>query len=466
MLKIKMKRFVSCVGSAHQGVNSGNVFLSSSNFSRLSMCRKTTTKNNQRCFSTSSVGMSKIEFSAEELKVLKELRDSMNEPVVEKKPPTKSKENFLPDPDFDYSNLAPEEFLEALRNKKPRENEDELQGRDTEKEQRMFDLVEELLNDKTLDPTEEQIEEYKRRANKSLLELDESESLSSGQLPIISYDELNKKFYKKIYVEEVHSKEKEEFRIRIGQEQLLRTTTNKVVTVPTKEIGSVVAGEWELQLEYVRPATLPVTEIVCRIEDVRRENDFAVSYNMKKTIHGFFDGEFVCLRQGMDDESVKQSIKKHWDPLVEWFNNEFNTKLVVLDENSSFADDPTQEDARIKFIERYTTSEGIRLFKKTQSVKYLFDRMSPAGLVLLNAMVEVTGSVVIASALYSGKIDAKEAAHATQLPLREQTNTFGLVMGEHDLQFAEQNCKLSALELLLNIYPLSRDISDSYSKVL
>ncbi|EFC44987.1 hypothetical protein NAEGRDRAFT_79592 [Naegleria gruberi] len=424
-------------------------------------------RNTGRNFS-SSFRVMDVTFSPEELQVLKELRQSMDAPEPEKDNRVKkgSKGDFLPDPDFDYSNLSPDEFLEALRNKKPRENEDELQGRDLEKDKRMFDLLEELLNNPELDPTEEQIEEHKRRATRSLLEMDEDQ-LTNGQLPIISYDELNKKFYRKVYIEETQTKENTpEFRVRIGQEQLLRTTTNKVVTVPSKEIAAVAAGEWELQEEYVRPATLPFTELLCRIEDVKREIDFSVSYNMKKTIHGFFDGEFVCLRQGMGDEKFTNSIKEHWDPLVQWFNKEFNTELVVLGEDSSFADDPAQEDARIKFIERYTTSEGIRLFKKTESVKYLFDRMSPSGLVLLNAMVEVTGSVVIASALYAGRINARQAALATQLPVREQTNTFGLVMGEHDLQFAEQFCKLSALELLLEIHPLSRDVSDSYSKVL
>ncbi|KAF0983489.1 hypothetical protein FDP41_010554 [Naegleria fowleri] len=437
-----------------------------------SLARKNICENHGRSFHQSTRFFEKIEFTPEELQVLKELRQSMDalasaEPNNKRTIKKNAVGEFIPDPEFDYSNLSPDEFLEALRNRKPRENEDELQGRDVEKERRVFELVEELLNNPDLDPTQDQIEEHKRKATQSLLEMDDHDSLSSSQLPIISYDELNKKFYRRIYLEETTTKErKNEFRIRIGQEQLLRTTTNKIVTVPTQEIGTIVAGEWELQTEYVRPATLPITELVCRIEDVKRETNFEVSFNMKNTIHGFFDGEFVCLRQGMTDDNIKQAIKEHWDPLVDWFNKEFDTKLVVLDENSSFAADATQEDARRKFIERYTTAEGIRLYNKTLSVKYLFDRMSPAALVILNAMVEVTGSVVIASALYSGNINAKQAALATQLPVREQTNVFGLVMGEHDLQFAEQNCKLSALELLLNMHPQSRDISDSYSRIL
>ncbi|KAL9650852.1 hypothetical protein ABK040_012706 [Willaertia magna] len=463
-----MKRFIPKINHAILNkVNSTSVKSYSSYMNRNFCCSGIQLNNNDE---------GKIEFSAEELEILSRMKTekAFNPQQQDNNNPMgmmfRNNNDFKPDYDLDLdvnSFETAEDLLEALRNRKPRENEDFIQGRDPVREKKIFNLVEELLNDRSLDPTQEQIEECKRRATLSLLEMDDSDLVGAGdnKFPVISYDELNKKFYRKVYIEDINRENKGiEYRVRIGQEQLLRTTTNKIVYLPTKDVACVVAGEWEFQEDYVRPATLPITELVCRMEDVRRENDFNASYNMRRTLHGFFDGEFVCLRQGMSDEDIKELIKKHWDPLIEWFNKEYNTKLIVLDENSSFSDDPTQEDAREKFVRRYTSDVGLELFKKTDNIKYLFDMMSPAALVLMQGAVEVSGSIVIAAALFHGVIDAKEAAMATQLPLRQQTNIYGLVMGEHDLQFAEQICKLSAIELLLNIHPLAHDISEKYRK--
>lgn len=131
-------------------------------------------------------------------------------------------------------------------------------------------------------------------------------------------------------------------------------------------------------------------------------------------------------------------IQELWDPLVEWFEGEFDVKLKVFSGNSFTHLDVTQSDA-------------MEVFQKLVLAEAMKDHYD---LVTLHAMVHWCSSFVVGVALFRGHITSAQAFEASMLIKREQTKMAGLVMGEHDLLFAEQQSKLSAVTLFQHLHKM------------
>jgi chaperone required for assembly of F1-ATPase len=249
------------------------------------------------------------------------------------------------------------------------------------------------------------------------------------------------------------------FVVRIGAEQLLRSHSGRVVIFPNKHLAAAVIGEWELQRGYIRPTTLPLTELVCQWQDMKadaQEGFTTFGRMVKRTITGFFDSELVCHRQDLDTgKAIERLVKKRWDPITQWFEQEYGTKLHISTPSDDFSGDFTQNEAREAFIKRYTSDEPLQQFRQffidwvtaIDMAYLLLDKLKPHQLVILYAGTQITKSILIPVAMMHGKINYKQAIEASQLQLRQQTKAFGLVEGEHDVIFAEEAAKLAALEL-------------------
>lgn len=123
-------------------------------------------------------------------------------------------------------------------------------------------------------------------------------------------------------------------------------------------------------------------------------------------------------------------VKQVWDPIVEWFQKTYNVPLRVF-QGDTFPTDSVQHEAKKLFIE--------------QEVPLL--TADAYQLVAFHAMTENLGSVIVAWAYFKGHLTVDQALEAVQLNVREQTKAFGLVMGEHDVAFAEQKCKVSSCKV-------------------
>jgi len=331
------------------------------------------------------------------------------------------------------------------------------------------------LNDDFLvsDETEKDIKErVNAQYGISSEEMREKESLAAR----LSFDQAQKntklhdqleKFYKSMSIHphlNVTPDGEKGFVVRIGAEQMLRSPSGRVIVFPNRHLAAAVVGEWELQRGYLRPATMPLTDLVGQWQDLKTEVAEGVVTGfgrmVKRTIVGFFDSEVVCLRQNFSkSKSAQKRMNELWDPLVSWFEREYDTKLNIAGSDIDFSDDCAQNEAREAFIQRYSTEENLKQFKElffdwssgVDLAFLLLEKLSPHQLITLYAGTQITKSIVISAAIMHNQIDAKSALEASQLLVREQVRHYGLVEGEHDVLFAEEACKLGALTLFRSL---------------
>jgi chaperone required for assembly of F1-ATPase len=196
------------------------------------------------------------------------------------------------------------------------------------------------------------------------------------------------------------------------------------------EFSAVAAmGEWETQKEFLRSSSLPLTNLFCKVQDMK---DFPGGMaKVKHEILEFFTaGEHICHREGVTDD-VQEEIEDHWDPIINWFNTTYGCKLRLF-EGDFLKIDPDQPEGRAAFEKQ-------------------IDKLSVYELAAIHDIAPITESVVIAIALVKGFLDYKTAFHASQLLTLYNINLGGLVYGDHDLLFANKNSRFSTIELFLEL---------------
>jgi len=230
-----------------------------------------------------------------------------------------------------------------------------------------------------------------------------------------------------------HLNDSDGWKIQFGlvknKTSFLRTQNEKNVVFPNELAAVAAMGEWETQKEYLRSTSLPLTNLFCKVQDMK---DFpGGKAKVKHEILQFFtSGEHICHREGVTDD-VREEIEDYWDPIVDWFNTEYDTKLRIFD-GDFFKTDPAQPEAKEAFEKQ-------------------IDKFSVYELAAIHEIAPITESVVIAIALVKGFLDYKQAFRASQLLTLYNTNLGGIVYGDHDLLFASKNTRFCTIEFFLQL---------------
>jgi chaperone required for assembly of F1-ATPase len=348
----------------------------------------------------------------------------------------------------------PLDMQEELLLQKMREGVLEEKRKEKERSEFLMQTLEKLMTDPELTPQKGDHETIQKRILEDAREAlsDESSKWGRQSTPLFTRDDRNHRFYRSVAIEEYDFEGRKGYVVRIGQEQYLRSNiTNNVVIIPNLHLANAIAGEWELQQEYIRPNTLPLSDIMIKVQNVS-DLPVDIGSKLKKTIIDFFDAEYICHREGMGQ---RPQIEQHWNPLVRWFESTYNAKLNVFG-GQLFAPDPTQYEARAAFVQNHTNKQDD--FKDKKKIMFdlstTLDKLKPDELAIIHGLVETTESAVISLALFHEVIDYEEAILATQWPLLEQTAEHGIVMGDHDVIIAEQRLKIAALALFKKLYNL------------
>jgi chaperone required for assembly of F1-ATPase len=104
----------------------------------------------------------------------------------------------------------------------------------------------------------------------------------------------------------------------------IRTPGRTVLCLPTRGLADAVAAEWSAQVDTVRPASMPLTQLSnvaldqCR---VRREEIVAA-------VAAYGETDLLCYRaDGPDELSLRQA--RLWQPLLDWAVETFDAPLIV-----------------------------------------------------------------------------------------------------------------------------------------
>lgn len=263
--------------------------------------------------------------------------------------------------------------------------------------------------------------EIKKYEDEKLVEdflREKSKDNADEEFAVLKFDHLQEIFYDRVFVEET---EDGEYAVRCGMNRMLASQYGNIVLLPYKDMAVAIASEWEMQDVEIRGNLLPLTDLVTRAQDLHQEKE--AKKGIKKKIHELFELDELIHREGVDSY-LKSRMKAIWDPIVEWFNERYQTKLIIYEDSFQMGNE----------------DEVLRAVKE----KDILDNWSAIELVTLMQLTSVTDSVTISLAVMHGAITFDHAFHASNLPKIEQSDTHGIVEGEIDVTFQDRKYKLAA----------------------
>ena len=126
-----------------------------------------------------------------------------------------------------------------------------------------------------------------------------------------------KRFYKKAgYRESVE--EPGMFEVTLDG-RAVKAGAGENLRVPSVDMAMIIAAEWGAQGEMLEPAAMPTMSMAATAQLMGEKRD-SVIFSLLR----FVETDTVCVRSAEDeDANLIRSEKKHWDPIVQWFREQY-----------------------------------------------------------------------------------------------------------------------------------------------
>jgi chaperone required for assembly of F1-ATPase len=192
----------------------------------------------------------------------------------------------------------------------------------------------------------------------------------------------------------------------------IRTPGKAALRLPTRALADAIAAEWAAQAETIRPETMKLTRLAnTAIDRVAGAIDLVAGEILK-----YADTDLLCHRaEEPPDLAARQAAL--WQPLLDWASLRFDAPL-----NVGFGILP--------------------LAQPEDSVRALGNALAVLDGFALTAIADLAGScgsVVLALAVFEGRIDAEQAGAAAQLDEIYQAERWG-----EDAEAAERRRRVGA----------------------
>ena len=165
----------------------------------------------------------------------------------------------------------------------------------------------------------------------------------------------------------------------------IRTPSGRHVVAPMQMIAEAIAAEWNAQAETIDPLTMPLTRFANSVAEVTDRVD-AVADDVAK----YLGSDLLFYRAGHPEALVAREAA-FWDPVLAWAARKLNAHFIL--------------------------SEGIvHVTQPEQAIKAARNVFpaDPWSVAALHLVTTVTGSALLALALWRGALDSDEvwaAAH-------------------------------------------------------
>ena len=168
-----------------------------------------------------------------------------------------------------------------------------------------------------------------------------------------------------------------------------RTPARNPLAVLDRELGDLLAAEWNALGEIIDPAQMPLTRLMnVAIDRVAGDGDAVAA-----DIANYAGSDLVCYRAGKPEGLAAAQVVA-WDPVLDWARDVLGARFVL--------------------------SEGIRHVEQPEAslaaVRAEIDKAErPFGLAALATVTALTGSALIALMLARGALTPEEAWHAAHV---------------------------------------------------
>lgn len=178
----------------------------------------------------------------------------------------------------------------------------------------------------------------------------------------------------------------------------VRTPGKRVLALPSRPLAKAVAAEWAAQDTVVDPQSMPLTRMSNTALDGVAGQEDAV----RDDIAGFAMSDLVCYRTEAPDELVRgQSVR--WDPIVRWAETRLASPLLLA---AGLMPVAQSEQVRAGMLGALAPLDAFRL-------------------TALHVITTLTGSALLALAVYEGRIDADAAWAAAHVDEDYQESQWG-----------------------------------------
>jgi chaperone required for assembly of F1-ATPase len=178
----------------------------------------------------------------------------------------------------------------------------------------------------------------------------------------------------------------------------LRTPAKRELRLPNDRLAAAIAAEWDAQDPDIRPETMPLARLAATAIDHTAEKRAEIAAD----VASYAGTDLVCYRADHPPALVARQ-EAAWQPLIDWAAGRYDAGLAVTSGIVPLAQSP----ASLKvFAGVVATLDDFRL-------------------TALQAATAACGSLVIALALYEGRLDAEAAFAASQLDETFQIEAWG-----------------------------------------
>ena len=169
----------------------------------------------------------------------------------------------------------------------------------------------------------------------------------------------------------------------------IKTPSGRTVVVPARSLAEMIAAEWNAQGEFIEPLTMPLTRFANSVVQGVSDNTAAVTEDVAK----YFASDLLCYRASHPEGLVAREAE-HWDPVLFWAKDALGARFIL--------------------------AEGVIHVGQPESAITAARGALPSDpwdIAALHVITTLTGSALLALALFHGVIDPDQvwaAAHVDE----------------------------------------------------
>jgi chaperone required for assembly of F1-ATPase len=161
----------------------------------------------------------------------------------------------------------------------------------------------------------------------------------------------------------------------------IKTPSGRVVVVPARSLAEMIAAEWNAQGEFIKPLAMPLTRFANSVVQGVTDNVAGVTDDIAK----YFGSDLLFYRAGHPEGLVAREAR-HWDPILFWAAETLGAHFML--------------------------AEGVMHVRQPESAIAAARGALPADpwmIAALHVITTLTGSALLALALFHGVIDPDQA---------------------------------------------------------
>ena len=169
----------------------------------------------------------------------------------------------------------------------------------------------------------------------------------------------------------------------------IKTPSGRTVIVPARSLAEMIAAEWNAQGEFIEPLTMPLTRFANSVVQGVVDQTEAVKDDVAK----YFASDLLFYRAGHPEGLVAREAE-HWDPILFWAKDALGAHFILAEGVMHVR----QPDAAIAAARGALPGD-------------------PWMIAALHVITAMTGSALLALALFHGVIDRRQvwaAAHVDE----------------------------------------------------